>query len=676
MKKARLYVLETVVLILCVLCLSGPAASASGMFLTVFPLPEAENGILTVGGQAWYRVRGLESGGEYLIAVRDASGAQQMVAVSNGERSRYDRWTYTDYRMTPSTDPRISQLTAGGYPISYRDGELYIGYYYNDDGDQTWSHEDGRLCYRVCGRAVYLKYDAECPEPFSFTDDRSAASEIILYAAAPVLSRCITAQPAAESYVIEDSGYPAPVFSVGLAEGVTADSVCWFADGEQQPCTALRFQADCLTGQKAGVHRVSCLVEAHDSEGTHYREASAEAAFVIAKGVVPDSVMTFSDIHEEYHFIGDAIAAVMQETGGYIPSLVICSGDFVNGPTAYRDTELNRYFPQIVSGLGGLDAVFVAGNHDSAEAAAMMSAAAGLGASPELSPAGGLIFDGESEAVAAGGRNSRFAQGIVTYGINFASVVRNEASDPYYTYESVIGDTERFLQETAADYHGELVIISAHSGLHVIGMQPESETAYQSQLRAWLGDNIYNVDMAYELAETINRYAEQYDMDIIYLFGHNHSRGETELFLTDGDRLISPRCYSDRSFGSMTLHFTYANAGYLSSVIGSAAAHFTFLYRDGGCIRELMLSAEGRILRRSEIRAKHPYEAPSPAETTDQTTDTTAEKTHPETETTAEKTGSAQQIPAPETGDGQTAAAALAVPVLAVLLLSRNRQRT
>ncbi|MBR5405575.1 MAG: metallophosphatase family protein, partial [Oscillospiraceae bacterium] len=544
MKRTKQVLLLLTVLLLCGISLPVPPADAAAAHYLAAAVRGEADGILTLeNGETWYKVKQFEDDADYLLTVKNEAGEPMLLAVTNVDSTRYI-WNYYRYSMTTSDAPRVAVLYAAGYMLSAENGSLTTNYTGSSNSDHFWVHDDTALCFCVNGSRSYLKYDAAAGEPFSMTDDRSEASEVTLYSRAETLEHCITRQPAAESYVTEGSGYPAPVFSVGLAD-VTADYIRWYVDGEEQSCAERELTADSLADRPAGVHRVSCLVEAHDSEGVHYRERSADAAFVIAKGVVPDSIMTFSDVHEEYGLITDAIAAVMAQTGGYIPSLVICTGDLVNGPTVETARELNRYYPQITAHLGGLDTVFVAGNHDSAEAASVMSAAADLGADRSLPAAGGLIFDGDSEAVLTNGTNSRYAKGIITYGINFGAEIRETPAGTLYTYEDIIPEVARFLEETAAQYHGELVVISAHSGLHVIGMQPESVSTAQTQLSPWLGENMYNVECSYELAETINRYAEQYNMDILYLFGHDHSRSETELFLTDGSRIVSTKHYSD-----------------------------------------------------------------------------------------------------------------------------------
>ncbi len=663
MNKAKVLIMLSSMFILCAVCLHFAAEPVSAAGFALIAAQTAEDGVLTLdNGQKWYRVNRFEDNQSYIMTVKQTEGEQLMLAAAD-DVPQYI-WSYYRSNMTTSTAPRISTLSAGRYSLTFTDSRLTVNDSHYSGGDSDWEYADSALCYHGEGTVFYLKYNAGSGVDFSFTRNKSEASEILLYTCGDILARCITQQPVAASHVIEGSGYPAPVFTVGVSD-VTVDRVKWFTDDEAQECTELAYTADILANQPVGVHRVSCLVEAHDESGMHYRETSAEATFVIAKGVKPDSIMTFSDIHEEYGQIGEAIAKVMQKTGGYIPALIVCTGDFVYGPTAAKDTELSRYFPQIVSQLGGIDAVYVAGNHDSSEAASVMSAAAGLGAAKDLPFQGGLIFDGESQAVAQNGRSSRKAESIIVYGINFDAATKKTGDIVQYSYSDIIGEVDSFLQSAAAQYHGELIIISAHSGLHTLGMQPESLNPIQMPIYAWVGENQYNVDMSYELAETINRYAEQYNMDIMYIFGHDHSRNEAEMILTDNDTLVSTKHYADKSTASQTLHFTYAHAGYLSSVIGCADFNFSFIYRDGSKFCFDLLNTADDSVRHTEIRAKHPYEAPAVPETT--VSSGTAARL-----TTTSAAVSAQKADAPKTGD-RVYWILLAVPVAACVVFFRKR---
>lgn len=632
MKNATSAVLLIPVIFWCIISLTFSAASASVAVYTAVPVQNESNGILTLeNGDKWYKVRHFEDDAEYILTVKTDAGRQMILAVSDQAGLHYN-WQYYRSYMTTSTAPRYSTLTCYGYRLSHNGTQLAFYDSGSESGDKTWDHDGPALRYYIGGTSLYLKYDAERDEPFCFTEDPSEASEVIIYSRRETLEHCIKKQPSAESYVLEGSGYPAPVFSAGLDADVTADSVEWFVDGMAQGCTDLNFTAETLTDRPAGVHRVYCMITAHDSSGVYYSERSADATFVIAKGVVPDSFITFSDIHEEYGFIGNAIEAVMEETDGLIPALIICTGDLVYGPTMDKERESSRYLPQITAQLGGLDAVFVAGNHDSAEAVSLMSAAAGLGAAPDLPAKGGVIFSSESEDAVRNGKSSRYAKGIITYGINYDAAIQETGNSVLYTYENVIEDIDDFLRTTAADYHGQLIVISAHSGLHVVGLQTDSPDSYPIQsYYGWLGENAYNIDLSYELAQTINQYAEQYDMDIMFLFGHNHSRNERELFLTDGGTLLCPIQYAYRTADPLTIRFTYAHSGYLSTVIGCADARFSFVYRVGSGYSYDLISLREGVVRHTEIPAKHPYEEPVPVETTAAAAETTGMTTISET---------------------------------------------
>ena len=549
------------------------------VFTVTVPAAAEGSKLTTADGQEWFKVSEFEPGQDYLITVRNSDGTQVMLTLTAGAQSSF-AWHFFN-RMGKSDGAPYKGLASGDYALVSCDGQLVSDESLKASGSVVWLHQDSRLMNEVNGQQFFLKYDENAEQPFSMTENAGEAAAVDIYTNGKTLARCITAQPFAESYVLENSGYAAPEFRLELAEAVTVDNITWYTDGEAKQSGETVFTAEDLKGQSAGVHRVSCLVEGHDENGICYREESAPVSFVIAKGVLPDSVMTFSDVHEEYTLIGDALARVIETTDGYIPSLILCTGDFCNGSQADYDTMLSRNYPQIKAALGGLDTVFVAGNHDSAAAASELSASAGLGAASDLSANGGMIFRGGSEAVRANGKNSAYADQITVYGLNFDAVLTKTEDGTGYSYENVLADIEQFLQETAENYQGELVIISAHSGLHILGKQPESVNPDDQRLTEWIGENMYNVDCSYELAALLNRYAEDYGMDIMYLFGHDHSRQETELLLKEGDTLLSTRRYADQSFDSQTLHFTYAHAGYLSSQIGSADSKFSLIYRDG-----------------------------------------------------------------------------------------------
>ncbi len=571
---------------------------------TVISAAAAENvkdGILTLeNGEKWYKVSSFENEKDYLIAVTGENGTQMLLTLNSADSST-NVWNYNERRMGPSTSSRSGILSADSQNLRNLGGTLCTVKKLAMSDEIRWEYNGSVLSLTENGVVSYLKFD-ENTLTFTMTNDPEQASAAAIYTNGETLERCITGQPCAAHYVTENSGYAAPVFTVGIRE-IETDSITWFVDGKAQQTDALTFSADSLKNRPAGIHRVCCTVRGHDENDVHYLETSEEAVFVIAKGVLPDSVLTFSDIHEEYSLIGDAIETVLTKTGGYIPSLIVCSGDLSNGQTSTKEELLNEYAPRIKPYLGGLDAVFTGGNHDSGAGCAQLSREADLGADDSLNASGGVIFDSRSEAAAKNGTNSLAAKDIIVYSLNYDAVMQQKDGKSVCSYAAVLPELQAFLQKTAENYHGELIIISAHSGLHTLGRVPGSADPSQNPIREWAGDNAYNIDGSYALAEMLNRYAEICKMDILYLFGHDHSRREAEFIMTEGDTLISTKNFAEKTVGTVKLHFTYANAGYLSNVIGSADSAFSLITRDGYNYVYELLNTKDSSANRTEIRS-------------------------------------------------------------------------
>ena len=233
------------------------------------------------------------------------------------------------------------------------------------------------------------------------------------------------------------------------------------------------------------------------------------------------------------------------------------------------------------------------------------SVAAGLGADESFSDGCGVIFRGSSAEVAENGTNSTAAGNVIVYGINYDTINTESGALTVQDYNCIRDQIESFLSDTAKDYHGELIVFSAHAGLHVLGVQPQSVNLSGYTVGSWTGANAYNVDHSYELAALINSYAEKYKMNIIYLFGHDHSRGEREFILTEGDVLISATESAYKETKSLPLKFTYAHSGYLSTTIGIADAHYSFIYKSGSkLVYELLRINEPDFIKQKEISLK------------------------------------------------------------------------
>ncbi len=566
-------------------------------FTTTIP-HTSENGIITLNsGQQWFKATELENGRNYLIGIKCSDGSSVLLTADDHTTAEYI-WHYAEDKMVSSTSYHYNELYTDTHRLCCHNNDLYLTKDWWSEGDETWNFDGKRLFHNSGGTMTYLTYTEGSSVPFGCTGDPAKAADVEIFTNGPELARCIKTQPCAESFVIEGSGYAPPVFSVELLnDSITADSIRWFTDGEEKSAGGLAFTAEELAGLPAGVHHVSCIVEAHDADNHYYREKSQEAVFVVTKGIVPDSVITFSDIHEQYDLIGKAIEGVLERTGGYIPSLIVCTGDMINGPTMDYDTMINTYAPRLKPYLGGLDTVFVAGNHDSSKAVSELSQAAGLGADSDFSDGCGIIYRSSPKK----GKNSTAAKNIIVYGINYASLEAEKNGITVQDYNNIKEQIESFLAETAKDYNGELIIFSAHAGLHVIGVQPQSGY-YVGQ---WAGSSAYNIANSYDMAKLLNTYAQKYNMNILYLFGHDHSRGEKEFILSDGEQIICATDPEARATNTVTLAFTYAHSGYLSSVIGSADAGYSFIYINGDTLTyELFRAGSPEYVTHKEIALK------------------------------------------------------------------------
>lgn len=650
--------------VIALLLMQGETAHSTERTLSCTEVSSDGNGVVTLAdGQKWYKVDKFENGKEYLIGIEESDGTEKLLSIGTGE-NRESVWKFYRETMVNSYATPYTTLYIDGVSMICWNDELSSAYSRRSSADEVWNYDNGVLSYTYNGDTKYLAYDKGSSVPYKCTADLSEAAEVSIYTNGDKLGGCIAEQPCAESYVIAGSDYAAPVFNVGLIDKpIIIDDIKWYVDGEVQDCSSLSFCAEQFVGKPAGIHRVKCSIEAHDDDNYHYREDSVEALFIIAKGAVPDSVLTFSDVHEQYRFIGDAIAEVFDRTGGYVPSLVICTGDLVNGTAADYDRMMNDYYPLVVPALGGLDTVFVAGNHDSGEAASEMSISVGLGADQDFSDGCGVIYRSGS----GNGTNSLAADGILVYGINFESIRYTENGEMYFDYNRIAGQIEDFLKAEAADYHGELIIISSHSGLHTLGIQPESHNPYNNSIAQWSGLDAYNIDSSYDMVSLINKYAKEYGMDIMFLFGHNHSNNEAEFLLTPGDMIESTKRYADRKYGEQQLEFTYAQAGFLSTTIGSADARYSFIYRDGSnVVYELKKLGNKKLIEHEEIPLRYiaPVTTSSSAVTTVSaltSTVTTAAKAR------ADKSGS------PHTADRFNLIPAFAAAA-ALMILSRRRK--
>lgn len=490
---------------------------------------------------------------------------------------------------------------AGGVAITLEDPPGEINYLYVDEtgalstiktGEAAdyahWTYSGTSLCYTAGGVTYYVS-DLIGK---GVTTDPSAAQVIALYggteapaggggggdgtevdAEAPV----ITKQPEAIPFVHEGSGYAAPTLTVAaqLAEGVTASELSfqWFVDGVAVgEAKKLAVNADnapvensitlnSLKNQPVGVYNIYCeitcdVVNTETGESAPHTTTSTNVAFTVCKGVLHNSFLTFSDVHETFADIGTAIKDTILVNNGLVPALIVCTGDWANGHYSGGDstsenyaTTMSQYISKLYAQVSGIDIVFLSGNHDNGAAAADATIQAALGAAADYDGVG-VMYNSKVETDGTSKNND----GLVVFGINYENLETADGAD----YDAILPDLEAFLKDLEANYNGELVVISAHAGLHV--------------LSDWSGGASYNVNNSHKVVALLNEYADT--MDIMYFFGHDHSKGETEFFLKPGDSITSTINFSAQTTETQEIKFSYGHAGY----IGSGAAGSTTRY--------------------------------------------------------------------------------------------------
>ena len=150
---------------------------------------------------------------------------------------------------------------------------------------------------------------------------------------------------------------------------------------------------------------------------------------------------------------------------------------------------------------------------------------------------------------------------MIVFGINYENIEGDDGTD----YDNIYDQLESFLKDLREDYAGQLVVISAHAGLH--------------QLDDWGGEAAYNINNANKIVNLLNEYAKT-GMNITYLFGHDHSKGESEFCLKPGEEITSVVSYTDKTTENIPLYFTYGHAGYLLQGTGSGAQRYSLLSWD------------------------------------------------------------------------------------------------
>lgn len=412
-------------------------------------------------------------------------------------------------------------------------------------------------------------------------------------AAPPIFQK----QPEAPRFVFEESGYDAPTFSVTLSlpDGSRAEGIVtqWTVNGE--PVGEAKFHAGAeitdtydaaeLKNKPAGVYRVVCTAGCKVNE-TWYRSSSYTVNFIVCRGILENSILTFSDVHQDWDHVGIAIQNTMLANDGKIPALVISTGDWNNtyqtgNVVENRNACIDEVIGRITLQLGGIDTVWVSGNHDNGYAAGFtnQNREVDLGIVPSdyedvangISGTG-ILFDSRSAGWERNAGTGRKASGLIVIGVNFEDVLAARSGEANGKYDkpscdygdgtedgaSVYKHLNTALERIAADYHGELVVISTHAGLHVLGVDPSSNAPSSFK------DPDYCITGSAAIVELVNSYAEQYGMNIVWLFGHDHSKSEQEFLKLPGNTVVSTVNFEEQTSKEIVLQFIYGHAGYIT----------------------------------------------------------------------------------------------------------------
>ena len=407
----------------------------------------------------------------------------------------------------------------------------------------------------------------------------------------------IVEHPAVLPYVLTGSDYQTPVYNctAKLPDSATQDSITftWYVDGnivtshvktasQGEEITDTYTAEDLNNLTEYGVHPVYCVVsmdaKTADADGniavSTLSNQSMSVNFIVCNGVNNQELLVFSDVHETFSNIGKAINNMMNlDNEGLIPGLIVCTGDWGNNHWMSGDVGSENYsktrdilISRLEAQSGGIDTVFVSGNHENGAAARDENIKNNLGVESDYDGAG-VIFDGRVLNSEQNKGSSAGMENLIVYGINYENLL----TDTGYSYENILPKLEQFLEELRSSYGGELVVVAAHAGLHV--------------LDNWSGKEQYNIDRSNEMAALLNKYSDL-GVNITFLFGHDHSKRESEMLLRRGDQITSTVSYAMKDIDeaaakqTQTLSFTYGHAGYITNNIGGKQRYTVIEWTD------------------------------------------------------------------------------------------------
>ena len=247
-----------------------------------------------------------------------------------------------------------------------------------------------------------------------------------------------------------------------------------------------------------------------------------------------------NDNPEQGQLYLQTILQKMKKDGYDIQSALLC-GDYSKTGNTWSniDPALNgsgvaaiAEILELELGLDRQNTVYVQGNHDPAD-------------TEGLDPFGANDTDYYGVFVIHED-NYQWKQGV-------SDQTGNQTTDAAKQAADAADALDAYLSAKVDEKYEKPIFVCAHVPLHY-----SYRTFAESSL-----DNIY----ARLLFDVLNEYGKQ--LNIIFLFGHNHSDthddylGGGSIYLPVGDTVLIGNFEEERSFSQHTLNFTYLNAGYL-----------------------------------------------------------------------------------------------------------------
>lgn len=272
-------------------------------------------------------------------------------------------------------------------------------------------------------------------------------------------------------------------------------------------------------------------------------ESSAENTQVDSDEAQPLATLFFASDYQEQSFENSpadnlrGILYAAKDAGKTVETVIIC-GDYTNDEKLHdyqlspdaSINEIKNVIKDVCPQVKENDEIFVQGNHDRM--------------SDLISESGLHEFDDFLVYVVNTQENFPWKQGVTRHA---KEKIKKTSLDMKQCFDKLIADNEK-----------RPVIIAGHVPLHFSGRTSSLHTT---------GDNMYSSLLFNEVNEAGKK------LDIIYLFGHNHTKGwdcymgGSCVYRQAGDEILIPDCRAgDRTtdrYSAERLNFTYMNAGYI-----------------------------------------------------------------------------------------------------------------